>query len=45
MVSEGFRDNLNEDSRALLSWNSALTCYHGDVGNVELNKWLNAAQS
>lgn len=45
MVSEVFRNNLNEHNQKLLEWNSSQSCYHGNVVNTEMEKWLNAQKN
>lgn len=40
MVSAVFRNNLNDENKALLSYNSIRGCYHGDVVNTVMNEWL-----
>lgn len=41
MVSEIFYDNLNDHNKGLLSWNSARSCYHGNICNGPMNEWVN----
>lgn len=40
MVSDVFHSNLNEDNKALLSYNYSHNCYHGNVINIEMNEWV-----
>lgn len=40
MVSEVFYENLKDDYKKLLSWNSIRSCYHGNIINSEMNTWL-----
>jgi len=40
MVSNVFYDNLNEDRKKLLSKNHVRDCYHGNVINTSMNKWV-----
>lgn len=40
MVSEVFRDNLKDENKSLLMWNSTRSCYHGNVVNTAMNEWL-----
>lgn len=39
MVADLFHSNLNDDNRALLTWSSARSAWHGDVVNVAMDKW------
>ena len=40
MVSSDFQCNLNDHNKALLEWNSNRSCYHGNVINIAMDKWL-----
>lgn len=40
MVSSVVYDNLKEENKKLLSWNSNRNCYHGNVINVGMNDWV-----
>jgi hypothetical protein len=40
MVSDVFRNNLNDHNKSLLEWNSNRRAYHGYVVNVAMNDWL-----
>lgn len=40
MVSSDFRENLNDDNKKLLEWNSNRQCYHGNVINIAMDNWL-----
>lgn len=40
MVSDIFYNNLNEDNKKLLEYNSYRTCYHGHVVNLEMDEWV-----
>lgn len=40
MVSNVFYNNLNKSNQALLVKNSYRDCYHGDVINTAMNKWV-----
>ncbi len=40
MVSEVFRDNLNDHNKELLEWNSSRSCYHGNVISSSMDKWI-----
>jgi len=39
MVSKIFYNNLNDDNKNLLKWSSSRKCYHGNVININMNKW------
>lgn len=39
MVSENVYLNLSDHCKNLLSWNSSLNCYHGNVINTIMNEW------
>jgi class 3 adenylate cyclase len=39
MVSSVFYNNLNDDNRKLLVWNSNRNCYNGNVINLVMNDW------
>jgi hypothetical protein len=39
MVSDAFHSNLNEHNKNLLSWSYSRQCWHGDVINLEMEKW------
>lgn len=39
MVSGVIYNNLNEDNKKLLEWNSSRNCYHGNVINIAMNEW------
>lgn len=39
MVSSVFQQNLNEHNQGLLSWNSNRGCYHGNIVNLEMDRW------
>jgi class 3 adenylate cyclase len=45
MVSDVFRSNLNEHNQELLEWNSAESCYHGNVISAAMNDWLKDQKS
>lgn len=40
MVSDSFYNNLNEQCKKLVSWNSNRGCYHGWVVNLRMNDWV-----
>ncbi|WP_394230550.1 adenylate/guanylate cyclase domain-containing protein [Shewanella colwelliana] len=40
MVSEVFYGNLNDERKALLSYNAERNCYHGNIVNTTMNKWV-----
>lgn len=40
MVSEKVYRDLSEHNKNLLVWNSAHSCYHGNVINTLLNEWV-----
>lgn len=40
MVSSVFYNNLNKHNKGLLSWNQNRNCYHGNVINTSMDKWL-----
>ena len=40
MVSDDFRENLNDHNKSLLKWNISRSCYHGNVINLVTNKWI-----
>ena len=40
MVSQRVYSMLNEDNQKLLHWNSNRNCYHGNVINKTMNKWV-----
>ena len=42
MVSDVFRDNLNEHNQGLLERNWTRSCYHGNVINTAMDDWLKA---
>ncbi len=44
MVSNDIYLNLNEHNKALLSWNATRQCYHGNVINTNMEKWLQEQQ-
>lgn len=44
MVSSVFYQNLCAENQNLLSVNYAESCYHGNVVNIAMNKWLNEQQ-
>lgn len=39
MVSERVYLSLSDNFKSLLSWNSSLNCYHGDIINTFMDKW------
>jgi len=39
MVSSSFQQNLKDENKKLLAWNSTRDCYHGDVVSVFMDKW------
>ncbi|KKQ79464.1 MAG: hypothetical protein UT03_C0053G0009 [Candidatus Moranbacteria bacterium GW2011_GWD2_38_7] len=41
MVSKVIYDNLNNHNKSLLSWNSIRDCYHGNIVNMDMDKWKN----
>jgi class 3 adenylate cyclase len=41
MFSNDFQLNLNDNSKKLLEYNSLRNCYHGNIVNISMNKWLN----
>ncbi len=41
MVSDLFYQNLNDDNKKLLSWNSSRSCWNGNVVNTVMNDWKN----
>lgn len=45
LVSSDFYNNLNEENRKLLSWNSQRSCYHGNVINIHMNNWVDENRS
>lgn len=40
MVSDRVYQNLSKENKNLLVWNSDHSCYHGNVVNTLLNKWV-----
>jgi class 3 adenylate cyclase len=38
-VSDGFRFNLNDHNKGLLTWNAARNCWHGNVINTAMDQW------
>ena len=40
MVSDVFKQNLNEHNKKLLSRNYSRSCYHGNVVNTDMNEWV-----
>jgi class 3 adenylate cyclase len=40
MVSDVFYSNLNDHNKALLTWNSNRSCYHGNIINTGMENWL-----
>ncbi|MEZ9421138.1 family 3 adenylate cyclase [Vibrio lentus] len=40
MLSEVFYGNLNDERKALLSYNAERNCYHGNVINTTMNEWV-----
>ncbi|HFA50373.1 MAG TPA: adenylate/guanylate cyclase domain-containing protein [Bacteroidetes bacterium] len=40
MVSEVIYDNLNKGNQKLLSWNNTRGCWHGNVINTDMSKWV-----
>ncbi len=40
MVAKDFHSNLNDHNKSLLAWNSNRNCYHGNVINTGMDKWL-----
>ena len=40
MVSDAFYNNLNNNNKNLLSRNYTRECYHGNVVNTEMDKWV-----
>ncbi len=40
MASGDFYYNLSDYNKSLLTYNYSRSCYHGNVINVEMNKWL-----
>ncbi|MEZ8467700.1 adenylate/guanylate cyclase domain-containing protein [Vibrio splendidus] len=44
MVSSVFYNNLNDDNKKLLNWSSSRCCYHGNVINIQMDKWVQANQ-
>ena len=42
MISSVFQQNLNDKNKAMLSYNQARGCYHANVINTELDKWVSA---
>lgn len=40
MVSVVVYENLNDENKLLLGWNSARNCYHGNVVQVGMDKWV-----
>ena len=45
MVSSTFRGILNEHNQGLLTWHGNRSCYHGNVINLEMDKWLKEQKS
>jgi len=41
MVSDVFYQNLNDNNKKLLSWNSSRSCWNGNVVNTVMNDWNN----
>ena len=39
MVSSAFQENLNDENKELLEWNSNRSCYHGNVVSASMNEW------
>jgi class 3 adenylate cyclase len=39
MVSSVFQQNLKDEKKELLKWNSTRKCYHGNVVSVSMDKW------
>lgn len=39
MISSVFYNNLNDDNKNLLNWNSNRSCYHGSVINTNMEEW------
>jgi class 3 adenylate cyclase len=40
MVSKIVYGNLTDENKHLLEWNQERECYHGNVINIEMNKWV-----
>ncbi len=40
MVSSVFYENLNDRNKSLLVYNIYKSCYHGNIFNIEMNKWV-----
>lgn len=40
MISSDIYTNLNEANKALFVYNSTRSCYHGNIVNTVMNKWL-----
>lgn len=39
MVSSVFYQNLNDNNKKLLSWNTSRGCYHGNIINLVMDSW------
>jgi hypothetical protein len=42
MIASDFHGNLNDDNKALLSYNYATSCYSGSIVNRAMNDWNEA---
>jgi class 3 adenylate cyclase len=40
MLSDSFYGNLNDDNKRLCQWNSNRSCYHANIINLPMEKWL-----
>lgn len=40
MISSSVYNNLNDENKSFLSWNSSRSCYHGNVVNSSMNNWV-----
>lgn len=40
MVASDFYSNLNDNNKKLLTWNQNRNCYHGNIVNSTMNKWI-----
>ncbi|MBM7872022.1 class 3 adenylate cyclase [Clostridium pascui] len=39
MVSDVIFNNLNDNNKSLLNWNSTRQCYHGDIADRDMDEW------
>lgn len=40
MISSVFYENLNQENKKFFSFNYLRKCYHGDIFNIDMNKWV-----